>query len=71
MVVSPCVQGMFGLTSAMTSEALSMALRVMSTEMPRLTRPWALGGVTCTSAMSRGRLPELNSLGTSERRMGV
>ena len=34
---SPCVRGMRGLTSAMTSSAASTAARTMSTETPRLT----------------------------------
>ena len=37
---------MFGFTCAMTSEAFSAALRMMSTDTPKLHMPCASGGVT-------------------------
>jgi hypothetical protein len=52
-----------GFTWAMTSEAFSAADLTMSTEMPRLQKPLASGGVTWISATSRGRRPLSNRAG--------
>ena len=40
IALSPMVQGMRGLTWAMTRPALAAAALTMSTETPRLQRPW-------------------------------
>ncbi len=71
MKLSPKVRGMLALTWAMTYLALAAAALTMSTDTPRLHSPLASGGVTLISATSIGIRPLSNSLGISERKIGV
>ena len=72
MKLSPIVQGICGLTCAITRPALSAALLTMSTEMPRLQRPCSSGGVTWIKRHVEGHLPageEPGDVGEEDRRV--
>ena len=70
-IESPSVRGMRGLTSAMMSSAQSTAARTMSTDAPRLTKPWASGGLTWIIATSMRTRRERISSGISDRNTGM
>ncbi len=69
--LSPMVHGICGFTWAITRLALAAADLTMSTEMPRLQRPWWSGGVTWMRATSSGMRPLSNRAGMSNRGRGV
>jgi len=50
-MLSPKVKGMQGFTCATTTSAISMTDLTTSTFTPRLTVPWASGGLTCIRAV--------------------
>ena len=68
---SPKVKGMFGLTSAMMRRAWCSTLCVMSTEMPRLTKPLRSGAETWTSATSTGKREFSSRKGSWKRESGM
>ncbi len=65
------MRGMFGFTSAMMMSAESTAARTMSTDSPRLTKPWRSGSLTWMSATSTRTRRERMRAGISERKIGM
>ena len=68
---SPNVLGMRGLTCAITHFAVLMAATAISTERPKEQYPCISGGETWTRATSIGKIPLLNRIGISLKKMGT